>query len=212
MTREVAARAFEPFFSTKPKTEGTGLGLATVYGIVAEAGGNIGIYSELGFGTTVKVHLPATASSTSPSPSMAPKAARELGRGETILVVEDEESVRLVTERILVRAGYKVMIAARGGVALEAVARDDQPIDLMLTDVVMPEMLGPQLVERATAIRPDLRVLYMSGYIHPAVAQLGIENPEELVIVEKPFTTDELLSRVRQALDAEHQPTQARVR
>ncbi len=118
-----------------------------------------------------------------------------------MLVVEDEDSVRLLTERILTKAGYKVLSASRGGIALEAVARDEQPIDLMLTDVVMPEMLGPELAERASVIRPRLRVLYMSGYIHQAVAQLGIENPEDLVIVEKPFTASELLTRVRQALD-----------
>jgi CheY-like chemotaxis protein len=206
MTPEVAARAFEPFFTTKAKSEGTGLGLATVYGIVVEAGGKIGLYSDPGVGTTVQVHLPASSSPTAPSPSRAASAAGQPARGETVLVVDDEESVRLVTERILVGAGYTVMAATTGGVALEAVGRVEQPIDLLLTDVVMPEMLGPQLVERATRLRPALRVLYMSGYIHQAVTQLGIENPEELLFVEKPFTADQLLARVRQALDAE--PTQ----
>jgi two-component system cell cycle sensor histidine kinase/response regulator CckA len=200
MSREVAARVFEPFFSTKPRSEGTGLGLPTVYGIVAEAGGSIHIYSEPGIGTTVKVHLPAN-SAQAPSAGERPKPVHPPGHGETVLVVEDEDTVRLLTERILVRAGYKILSASAGGAALEAVARDDQPIDLMLTDVVMPEMLGPELVERASVIRPRLRVLYMSGYIHQAVAQLGIENPEDLVIVEKPFTAFELLTRVRQALD-----------
>jgi two-component system cell cycle sensor histidine kinase/response regulator CckA len=120
-----------------------------VYGIVAEAGGIVGIYSEPGLGTTVKVHLPAgsVAASASVRP---PKPARARGRGETALVVEDEESVRVLTERILGRAGYKVLAAARGGLALEALERDEQPIHLMLTDVVMREMLGPELVERAT--------------------------------------------------------------
>jgi PAS domain S-box-containing protein len=208
MTPEVAARAFEPFFSTKAKSEGAGLGLATVHGIVVEAGGNIGLSSDPGVGTTVKVHLPASSSPTSQSSSPAASAAGQPGRGETVLVVDDEESVRRVTERILVRAGYDVMIAATGGLALEAVGSDAQPIDLLLTDVVMPEMRGPQLVERATRIRPALRVLYMSGYIHQAVTQLGIEHPEELLFVEKPFTADQLLARVRQALDAEPEPTQ----
>jgi two-component system, cell cycle sensor histidine kinase and response regulator CckA len=118
-----------------------------------------------------------------------------------VLVVEDEESVRLLTERILTGAGYLVLAAPGGRVALESCTHADQPIDLMLTDVVMPEMLGPDLVERATAIRPGLRVLYMSGYIHQAVAQLGKLDREDIVLLEKPFTADALLTRVRQALD-----------
>ena len=199
MTPEVAQRVFEPFFSTKPKTEGTGLGLTTVYGIVTEAGGNIRIYSEPGLGTTVRVHLPATSTTVPATGSDRREPARPLGRGETVLVVEDEDSVRQLTERILSRAGYEVLVAPLGSIALEACEEAEQPIDLLLTDVVMPEMLGPELVERATAIRSDLRVLYMSGYIHQATGQ---DPPEDLDVVEKPFTAHELLSRVRQALDA----------
>jgi PAS domain S-box-containing protein len=201
MTPAVVARVFEPFFSTKPKGEGTGLGLATVYGIVTEAGGSVRIYSEPEIGTTVTVHLPASAAAPPPASSERPQPARPRGRGETVLVVEDEESVRLLTERILTGAGYLVLAAPGGRVALESCTHADQPIDLMLTDVVMPEMLGPDLVERATAIRPGLRVLYMSGYIHQAVAQLGKLDREDIVLLEKPFTADALLTRVRQALD-----------
>jgi two-component system cell cycle sensor histidine kinase/response regulator CckA len=202
MTRAVRARVFEPFFTTKPKNEGTGLGLATVYGIVAEAGGTISIDSEPGIGTSVKVRLPATAVAPPPSPAVHPELPRPAGRGETVLVVEDEESMRVLVERILSTAGYDVLAVARGQLALEACERPDQPIDLMMTDVVMPEMQGPELVERATAIRSGLRVLYMSGYVHEAGTQLGA-SPEDTPFVEKPFTADQLLTRVRQALDDE---------
>jgi two-component system cell cycle sensor histidine kinase/response regulator CckA len=202
MTPAVKARVFEPFFTTKSKGEGTGLGLATVYGIVAEAGGHIRIDSEPGIGTSVTVHLPASAAAPSPSPVVRLEPPPPGGHGETVLVVEDEESMRVLVERILTSAGYDVLAVARGGVALEACRRAEQPIDLMMTDVIMPEMLGPELVERATAIRSGLRVLYMSGYDHQAVTRADTSR-EDLACVEKPFTAEHLLTRVRQALDEE---------
>jgi PAS domain S-box-containing protein len=202
MAPEVAARAFEPFFSTKPRGEGTGLGLTTVYGIVSEAGGNISIYSEPGVGTTVKVYMPASDVAAAPAESKKPKPVLAQGHGETVLLVEDEDGMRRLTERILVKAGYVVLAAHRGASALDTCRREDQQIDLLLTDVVMPEMLGPELVEQAIAIRPGLRVLYMSGYVHQVAAQLASPSPEEGTFVEKPFTATTLLGRVREALDA----------
>ncbi len=200
MTPAVKARVFEPFFTTKPKGEGTGLGLATVYGIIAEAGGDISIDSEPGMGTSVNVHLPASAAAPTPSPDGRADLPDPGGHGETVLVVEDEESMRVLVERILATAGYDVLAVDRGGAALEACRRAEQPIDLMMTDVIMPEMLGPELVERAIAIRSGLKVLYMSGYDRHGVAQIGTSR-EDVACVEKPFTAEHLLTRVRQVLD-----------
>lgn len=193
MDPEVAAKAFEPFFTTKPKGEGTGLGLATVYGIVTDAGGNIQIYSELGLGTTVKVQLRASTSETLPAVEKRP--SRRASRGETVLVVEDESSVRRVTRRILVKGGYKVLTAAGGKEALDICQRDDKPIDLLLTDVVMPEMLGPELATRATALRPGIAVLFTSGYADQVIEH-QTEAGAEVPFVEKPFTSETLLAGV----------------
>ena len=198
MDAETAAHVFEPFFTTKPKGEGTGLGLATVYGIVTEAGGNLQLYSEPGIGTTIKTHLPA--SSAELSTSEQPSSARPRAQGETVLVVEDEDGVRRMTERILTKAGYHVITAARGREALEICAREDETIDLLLTDVVMPEMLGPEVARRALATRPGLTVLYMSGYSHQVIARQELAD-QDVVFVEKPFTTETLLTGVRSALD-----------
>jgi len=200
MDPEVAKRAFEPFFSTKPRGQGTGLGLTTVYGIVTEAGGNLNIYSEPGVGTTVKVHLPASASAQAPPEPAKPD--RPEGRGETVLVVEDEDGVRRLTERILSGAGYAVLTAAGGGAALEICARREQRIDLLLTDVVMPEVLGPEVARRVTEIRPDVKVLYMSGYIHQAIGGSDPALAEDIAFVEKPFNAETLLTSVRAALGA----------
>jgi CheY-like chemotaxis protein len=203
MAPAVAARAFEPFFSTKRNGQGTGLGLATVYGIVSEAGGDIHISSEPGLGTTVEVHLPAipmSAFRASPAEPQRPEQPR--GGGETVLVVEDEDRVRVLTQRILVGAGYRVLFADRGIGALEICACIEEPIDLLLTDVVMPEMLGPELVQRAIALRPRLKVLYLSGYAHGPLAQLDVAEPVDVPSTEQPFTAEDLLRRVREVLDA----------
>ena len=198
MTAEVTARAFEPFFTTKASGEGTGLGLATVYGIVTQAGGEVSLSSEPGLGTTVTVLLPAaTVVEVVPDPTeMSPT----VGHGETLLVVEDEAALRDVAGRILSGAGYKVLAAECGDDALELAARHAGVIDLLVSDVVMPGMLGKELAERLTDARPDTRVLYMSGYAQPVLHSQGTLDPG-VALLEKPFTATDLLTAVRKRLD-----------
>jgi CheY-like chemotaxis protein len=200
MDEETIQRAFEPFFTTKGKGEGTGLGLATVYGIVTGAGGRTDIYSEPGVGTTIKIHLPA--SSAVPSGGREESKERPAGRGETILVVEDEPEVRRMAERILSKGGYSVLGTGAGDDALALCRQADRPIDLLLTDVIMPGMLGPELVEQARAIRPDLRVIFMSGYSHQVLAPGALAGQGKDSFIEKPFGTGDLLQAVRSLLDA----------
>jgi CheY-like chemotaxis protein len=161
MPKDVAERAFEPFYTTKPKGEGTGLGLAMVYGIVTQAGGDVQIHSEAGLGTTITLLLPATDESAATAEQARP--AERPGGGETILVVEDEAAIREVVRRILSRNGYQVLIAGSGAAALELAHGYDGDIHLLLTDVVMPQMLGKDVAERVSALRRGLRVLFMSG-------------------------------------------------
>jgi signal transduction histidine kinase len=198
MEPEVAARAFEPFFTTKPKGKGTGLGLATIYGIVTQAGGHVQIYSEPGLGTTFTVLLPTT---ESPIPA-APEPARQWrpGGGETILVVEDEEAMLEVARRILVRNGYEVLAARSGADAVKLAAEHRGAIDLLLTDVVMPQMLGKEVAARITPLRPGLRVLYMSGYAQAVIGPMGdLAGGQD--IIDKPFSEPALLERVRAVLN-----------
>jgi signal transduction histidine kinase/FixJ family two-component response regulator len=199
MDRATADRVFEPFFSTKPKGRGTGLGLATVYGVVTQAGGSIEIYSELGLGTTITVLLPTTDEAAEPHLPSAAAPDDQRGHGETILVVEDEESLRQLTGRILTRNGYQVCAVGSGAEAVRRAADPAQPITLLLTDVVMPEMLGNEVAARIGAIRPDVPALFMSGYAQPILDSHGIA-PQPFEILEKPFTEAALLSRVRKAI------------
>jgi two-component system cell cycle sensor histidine kinase/response regulator CckA len=198
MAPEVVERAFEPFFTTKASGEGTGLGLATVYGIVTGAGGWVSISSEPGLGTTVTVLLPVSGSA--PAAPEVPKPVQTRGHGETLLVVEDEAALRDVAGRILSGAGYRVLAADGGNQALELAALHDGTIDLLVSDVVMPGMLGKELAERLTGVRPDTRVLYMSGYAQPVLASQGTLEPG-VALLEKPFTAADLLSAVRRRLD-----------
>jgi two-component system cell cycle sensor histidine kinase/response regulator CckA len=201
MTPDVVERAFEPFFTTKASGEATGLGLATVYGIATQAGGHASIESTPGVGTTVTILLPAGAASPSVSVSSAPSDASSAdGRGETLLVVEDEDALRDVAGRILSGAGYRVLAADGGRQALEVAASHEGVIDLLVSDVVMPGMLGKELAERLVDIRPDTRVLYMSGYAQPVLASQGTLDPG-VALLEKPFTAADLLSAVRRRLD-----------
>ncbi len=195
MDEKTVQRAFEPFFTTKGKAEGTGLGLATVYGIVTGADGRIDIYSEPGIGTTVKIHLPA--SPVAPGEGEAQSKERPAGHGEAVLVVEDEPDVRRMAERILAKGGYSVIGASGGKQALDACRRADRPIHLLLTDVIMPGMLGTELVERIKAIRPELEVIFMSGYSHEVLAPEALAEQGAGAFIEKPFSASELLKAVR---------------
>jgi two-component system, cell cycle sensor histidine kinase and response regulator CckA len=199
MSADVLERAFEPFFTTKASGEGPGLGLATVYGIVTQAGGDVSIASEPGLGSTVTVLLPAgtTPVAAEPAPAEEPATA---GHGETLLVVEDEAALREVAGRILSGAGYAVLTAEGGAEALELAAAHDGTIDLLVSDVVMPGMLGKELAERLVAARPETRVLFMSGYAQPVLASQGTLDPG-VVLLEKPFTAAGLLAAVRRRLD-----------
>ena len=192
-------RVFEPFFTTKPKGEGSGLGLATVYGIIAQAGGHAAVQSIVGAGTTVTALLPVT--DQVPSKVEEPTAVTEPSRGtESILVVENEDALRDVTRRILERNGYHVAVAASGPEALKLAEHSGEHFDLLLSDVIMPHMLGSELAGRMKELRPGIRVLYMSGYAQPILASQGTLDPR-VVLVEKPFSRAALLHRVREVLD-----------
>jgi two-component system, cell cycle sensor histidine kinase and response regulator CckA len=199
MQPEVIDRAFEPFFTTKPKGEGTGLGLATVYGIVTQAGGNVRIYSEPGHGTTVAVLLPVT--EQAPAPEQSSHRKPEQGRGERLLVVEDEPAMREVTRRILVRNGYQVIAVASGQEAIQAAASCPDSIAALLTDVRMPGMQGKEVAERVRELYPDIAVLYMSGYTQGLLSDQGILEPG-IRLIEKPFNKASLLEQVGQILHA----------
>jgi PAS domain S-box-containing protein len=190
--------AFEPFYSTKSMGEGSGLGLATVYGIVTHAGGNVEISTEEGVGTSVNVLIPSTQEHALGPPATA--IPHDHGGGETILLVEDEAALREVTRRILVRDGYDVLVAPGGAEAIEIARNHPGRIDLLMTDVVMPQMLGKEVSERITVIRSGIAVLYMSGYARPVLASNGTLEAN-VVLLEKPFEVQELLEKVREVLD-----------
>jgi PAS domain S-box-containing protein len=194
MPPEVAARAFDPFFTTKPTGQGTGLGLATIYGIVKSAGGHVFLYSEQGHGTAVKIYLPAVEGEASTSVAGAAEPA-PAGAGETILLVEDEQGVRESTKRILTRHGYNVVTATNGVEAL-AICDESVAIDLVLTDVVMPEMSGKQLALEIAERHKGTKVLYMSGYTDQQIA-----FSEAGSLIEKPFKSDALLRRIDKTLN-----------
>jgi PAS domain S-box-containing protein len=201
MDAETQKRIFEPFFTTKEAGKGTGLGLSTVYGIVRQSGGSIEVYSEPGRGTTFKVYLPRfTGDAAVPRPVSAIHPALAAA-SETVLVVEDEAAIRQLTKLILQKAGYTVLLAESPVAAERTAGSHPGPIHLMLTDVVMPGMRGPELAERLLRLRPDLRVLYMSGYTDNAIAHhVMLDAGGEFL--QKPFTSVVLLRKVREVLDA----------
>jgi len=198
MDEATLAHAFEPFFSTKPPEEGTGLGLATVYGIISQAGGRASVESAPGRGTTVTVLLPAT--DDAPTERAAVRRAVAGGKGETVLVVEDNGPMREAARRILAREGYVVVAAADGPEAIERAGGHDGPIDVLLTDVNMPGMAGTEVARRIQEARPATKVIYMSGYTAGAV-DLTKGLAPGLILIEKPFDPSQLLETVRAVLD-----------
>ena len=192
------AHLFEPFFTTKDLGRGTGLGLATVYGIVEQSGGYIYVHSEPGHGATFKVHLPEV---------MAPESPRacepvELAPGtETVLLVEDDDHVRALTRSVLQTSGYTVLEAADGAEAIQLCEQDPRPIDLLLTDGIMPHISGRVLADRLTHSRPGIKVLFMSGHTEDHVLRTGV-LAAEMAFIQKPFTGSELTRKVREVLDS----------
>jgi PAS domain S-box-containing protein len=193
-------RAFEPFFSTKPKDQGSGLGLATVHGIVSQAGGVVDITSKPGVGTTITILLPSVSSAIS-APPPAKQVNRRRHGGETILLVEDEDLVLDVARRILTKHGYVVLAASSGEQALERIDQHHGTIHLLLTDVVMPGLTGNQVAALVRKHRPKIRVLYMSGYPESVITSHGVA-PKGVRLVSKPFVAADLLDLVRSTLDS----------
>jgi PAS domain S-box-containing protein len=204
MTQEVKERVFEPFFTTKEISKGTGLGLSTVYGIVKQSGGNIWVYSEPGKGTTFKIYLQRV---DEPLEELREKmVGEELPRGkETVLVVEDDEKVRKLIVEILGRQGYRVLEASHGDEALLIHETHDGLIPLILVDVVMPGMSGSELAKRIASLRPEIKILYMSGYTDNAIVHHGV-LAGGLNYIQKPFTMDGLTRKVREVLDKDSKP------
>jgi PAS domain S-box-containing protein len=203
MDEATRARVFEPFFTTKPAGQGTGLGLATVYGIVKQSGGSIWVYSEPGQGSTFKIYLPVATTAMEPAPD--PVETYALRGTETVLVVEDQADVRSSIERTLQRFGYTVIAAATGSEAIAAARASQGAIHLILTDVVLPGANGREVARQIIAGRPAVRVLYMSGYTDDAIVQHGVLEPG-LAFIQKPFIGNDLVRRIREVLDSNPPP------
>jgi two-component system, cell cycle sensor histidine kinase and response regulator CckA len=200
MDEDTKRRVFEPFFTTKPRDRGTGLGLATVYGIVKQSQGYVWVVSELGRGTTFSVYLPRVDEPITSAPQPAVNVS-VVGGSETILLVEDEESVRLLSRALLERNGYHVLEAENAAEAFDKASTCTRPIDLLLTDVMLPGESGPQLFERVRKIQPSVRVLYMSGYADQAIVDRGMFEAGS-PFLQKPFLGTTLARKVRDVLDA----------
>ena len=199
MDAETRAHIFEPFFTTKGVGKGTGLGLSTVYGIVKQSEGSIWVYSEPGRGTTFKIYVPRAEGAA--EPLKRPVAAAEVSRGtETILLVEDDEGVRKLICDVLRSNGYTVMVSEDGEKAVEICKQHEGPIHLLLTDVVLPKMGGPEIAKRLLARRPSMKVLYMSGYADKAIVHNGVLE-EGIAFLGKPVSPQALLSKVREVLE-----------
>ena len=205
MDKETRQRIFEPFFTTKAQGKGTGLGLSTVYGIVKQSGGNIWVYSEEDRGTTFKIYFPQVMEDAEDYRRATPRIEAPRG-SETILLVEDADWVRKLARQVLERAGYRVVEAGSADAALRIIetSHNGATIDLVLTDVVMPGMSGNDMSKQLLAMRPDLPVLYMSGYTDDAIVQHGVLEPG-INFIQKPFSPDALALKVREVLDAKPQ-------
>ncbi len=211
MSKETQARIFEPFFTTKEPGKGTGLGLATVFGIIQQCGGNIWVYSEPDSGTTFRIYLPISADVEEPTHEVFEPAT--LDGTETILLVEDQDEVRTVAHQILRRYGYHVLEARNGGEALLTCEKHPRTIHLLLTDVIMPQMNGRELAERLLRIRPDMKVLFMSGYTENTIVHHGVLD-SGISYLQKPLDPEKPARRVREVLEmrakpASRPPTQA---
>jgi two-component system cell cycle sensor histidine kinase/response regulator CckA len=201
MSKEIQSKIFDPFFTTKPVGQGTGLGLATVYGIVKQSGGFITVYSEMGQGTCFKIYLPrrkVDAGESAPAEA-APAVTRDVTGQDTILLVEDEEAVRSFAARALRMRGYNVLEASGGEEALEIVRNDATKIDLVITDVVMPNMDGPTMVRHVKQLKPNLAVIFMSGYAEEAFRR-NDQNSEDIHFLPKPFGLKQLAAKVKEVL------------
>jgi two-component system, cell cycle sensor histidine kinase and response regulator CckA len=201
MPSAVRERIFEPFFTTKELGKGTGLGLSTVYGIVRQSGGNIWVYSEPGQGTTFKVYLPQVVETPAAEP-LLPLDFGSLPKGnETILLVEDDEAVRDLTAQVLRGQGYRVIEATNGDIALSIMREKDPPeVQLLLTDVIMPRMGGKELAEHIRRLRPDIKVIFASGYTEEAITRHGVIAPGSYLL-QKPFSLKTLTEKVREVMD-----------
>jgi CheY-like chemotaxis protein len=200
MPREVIERAFEPFFTTKETGQGTGLGLSQVYGFVKQSGGHIKIYSEVVQGTTINMYLPRHRSGPQPPPDLRTEAL-EQGNGERILVVEDDEGVRGYVSEILQDLNYRVLTAPDAAIALHMLERQEEPIDLLLTDVVLPGMNGRQLADAVTARHSGMRVLFMTGYSRNAIVHQG-RLDAGVSLIQKPLSAASLALKIREVLHA----------
>ena len=199
MDADTQSHIFEPFFTTKEVGKGTGLGLATVYGIVKQSGGSVWVYSEPGKGTTFRIHLPRV--DTTAAKEEHENALQPVAKGdETILLVEDEDMVRNLAKDILEDYGYSVLIAANGGEGLRVCREFDGDIHLIITDVVMPQMSGPEMAESVQVLRPETSVLYMSGFTDDAVVRHGVLT-DDMCFIQKPFSAESLAFKVREILD-----------
>jgi CheY-like chemotaxis protein len=198
INRETLARIFEPFFTTKESGKGTGLGLSTVFGVVQQSGGSVWVYSEVGKGTTFKVYLPRVDAAVEVAGETVPPTT--LRGSETILLVEDDDQVRVVAGGILRRNGYHVIDARNAGEALLHSEKHPSTIHLLLSDVVMPQMSGPELAKRLASARPGMRVLCMSGYTDDSIVRHGVLEAH-IAYLQKPITPEALTTRVREILD-----------
>jgi CheY-like chemotaxis protein len=194
------ARIFEPFYTTKKEGKGTGLGLSTVYGIVQQSGGHIRVHSEPGRGAAFKVCFPRVQGKVEPARRAAPPPGAARGT-ETILLVEDSQELRILARTMLGRAGYRILEAADGPAALAVSEGHAGPIDLLLTDVVMPGMSGREMSEKLSRLRPRTKILFMSGYTGDSAFTLGVLE-EKFGFLQKPFTSSSLVRKVREVLDA----------